>query len=105
MCQQEVVIVSAVRTPIGSFLGSLAPLPTVRLGAAAIKAAVEKAGIAKEEVQEVYMGNVIQAGQKQAPARQATLFAGQYHRVCLCVCVMAYRWLESMVICLAEKDS
>ena len=68
---------SAVRTPIGSFLSSLAPLPATRLGAAAIKAAVEKSGIAKEEVQEVYMGNVCQGGQKQAPARQATLFAGR----------------------------
>ena len=74
---QEVVIVSAVRTPIGSFLSSLSPLPAPRLGAAAIKGAVEAAGIPKEEVQEVYMGNVIQAGQKQAPARQATLFAGK----------------------------
>jgi acetyl-CoA C-acetyltransferase len=72
----DVVIASAVRTPIGSFLSSLAPLPTTRLGAIVIEKAVEQAGISKDAVQEVYMGNVIQAGQKQAPARQATLFAG-----------------------------
>ncbi|XP_053166955.1 acetyl-CoA acetyltransferase, mitochondrial [Hemicordylus capensis] len=72
----EVVIVSAVRTPIGSFQGSLYSLPATRLGSIAIKGAIERAGIPMEEVKEVYMGNVIQAGQGQAPARQATLGAG-----------------------------
>ncbi|XP_068122993.1 acetyl-CoA acetyltransferase, mitochondrial [Hyperolius riggenbachi] len=72
----EVVIASAVRTPIGSFQGSLASLPATQLGSVAIKAAVEKAGIPAQEVNEVYMGNVIQAGQGQAPSRQATLGAG-----------------------------
>lgn len=65
------------RTPIGSFLSSLAPVPTTRLGAVVIEGAIQQAGIPKDAVQEVYMGNVIQAGQKQAPARQATLYAGQ----------------------------
>lgn len=72
----EVVIASAVRTPIGSFQGSLSSLPATKLGSIAIKAAVEKAGISAEEVNEVYMGNVLQAGQGQAPSRQATLGAG-----------------------------
>jgi acetyl-CoA C-acetyltransferase len=73
---QEVYIVSAVRTPIGSFNGSLASVSATKLGAAAIKAAVEKAGIKPEDVNEVFMGNVLQAGLGQAPARQAALFAG-----------------------------
>lgn len=73
---KEVYIISAVRTPIGSFGGSLAGLPSTRLGAIAIKAAVEKAGIKPEEVQEIFMGNVLPAGAGQAPARQAALFAG-----------------------------
>ncbi|KAM4828173.1 acetyl-CoA acetyltransferase, mitochondrial [Thomomys bottae] len=72
----EVVIVSATRTPIGSFLGSLSSLPATKLGSVAIKDAVEKAGIPKEEVKEAYMGNVIQGGQGQAPTRQAVLGAG-----------------------------
>ncbi|XP_053985895.1 acetyl-CoA acetyltransferase, mitochondrial isoform X3 [Hylaeus volcanicus] len=72
----DVVIVSAVRTPIGSFLGGLSNVPAPKLGAAAIQAAVERAGVSKEQVTEVYMGNVCQAFEGQAPARQATLFAG-----------------------------
>ena len=73
---QEVYILSAVRTPIGSFNGSLASVSATKLGAAAIKAAVEKAGIKPEEVDEVFMGNVLQAALGQAPARQAALYAG-----------------------------
>ena len=73
---KEVVIVSAVRTPMGSFGGALSSLSATQLGAAAIKGAVEKAGIKSEEVNEVYMGNVLQANLGQAPARQAALFAG-----------------------------
>lgn len=73
---KEVVIVSAVRTPIGSFGGALSSLSATQLGAAAIKGAVEKAGIKTEEVNEVYMGNVLQASLGQAPARQAAMFAG-----------------------------
>ncbi|XP_054723819.1 acetyl-CoA acetyltransferase, mitochondrial-like [Uloborus diversus] len=72
----DVVIVSAVRTPIGSFRSSLASLTASRLGAIAVEGAVEKAGISKEDVQEVYMGQVLQAGAGQAPARQAALGAG-----------------------------
>tara|TARA_B100000900_G_scaffold414020_1_gene439469 strand:- start:2402 stop:3580 length:1179 start_codon:yes stop_codon:yes gene_type:complete len=73
---KEVVIVSAVRTPIGSFGGVLSSLSATQLGATAIKGAVEKAGIKTEEVNEVYMGNVLQANLGQAPARQAAMFAG-----------------------------
>ena len=72
----EVVIVSAVRTPIGSFLGSLSSVPATRLGATAIKGALEKANIDPQLVNEVFMGNVLQAGLGQAPARQASMFAG-----------------------------
>lgn len=73
---KEVFIVSAVRTPIGSFLGSLSSIPAPKLGAFAIKGALEKINLAPEFIQEVYMGNVLQAGEGQAPARQAALFAG-----------------------------
>lgn len=76
MEMKEVYIVSAVRTPIGSFNGSLSSIPAPKLGATAIKAALEKKGINKEEVQEVFMGNVLQANLGQAPARQAAIFAG-----------------------------
>ncbi len=76
MAGREVVIVGAARTPIGSFLGSLAAVPAPRLGAVAIRAALERAGVAPAAVEEVVMGNVLQAGVGQAPARQAALFAG-----------------------------
>ena len=70
------VIVSAARTPIGKFLGALSPLSAPELGAVAIRAALERAGIEGGEVQEVIMGNVVQGGVGQAPARQASLKAG-----------------------------
>eukprot|EP01132_Coremiostelium_polycephalum_P022674 gene22674-26921_t len=73
---KEVVIVSAVRTPIGSFGGSLASLSAPQLGAIAIKAAIEKAGIQASDVQEVFMGNVLSANIGQAPATQAAKYAG-----------------------------
>lgn len=73
---REVVIVSAVRTPIGSFGGSLSGFSATQLGGLAIKAAVEKAGIGPADVQEVYMGNVLSANIGQAPATQAAKFAG-----------------------------
>ncbi|MHA4895468.1 acetyl-CoA C-acyltransferase [Pedobacter sp. PWIIR3] len=73
---KEVVIVSAVRTPIGSFGGSLAGFSATQLGGFAIKAAVERAGIKSSDVQEVYMGNVLSANLGQAPATQAAKFAG-----------------------------
>jgi len=72
----EVVIVSAARTPIGSFGGCLSALSATQLGAAAIKAAVERAGINPSQVQEVFMGNVLSANLGQAPATQAAKFAG-----------------------------
>jgi len=73
---KEVVIVSAVRTPMGSFGGSLSSVSATKLGAVAIKGAIENAGIDKNIINEVYMGNVLQANLGQAPARQAAIFAG-----------------------------
>ncbi len=73
---KEVYIVSAVRTPIGSFGGALSTVPAPRLGAAAIKGALSKINLDPKEVNEVYMGNVLQANLGQAPARQAAIFAG-----------------------------
>jgi acetyl-CoA C-acetyltransferase len=72
----NVYLVSAARTPIGKFGGSLADVPATTLGGIAIKAAVERAGVPADAVDEVYMGQVIQAGAGQAPARQAALKAG-----------------------------
>jgi acetyl-CoA C-acetyltransferase len=82
MESKEVFIVSAVRTPIGSFGGSLKDIPATKLGAIAIKAAVEKAGINPAAVKEVYMGCVLQANLGQAPARQAAIYAGLPENVC-----------------------
>lgn len=73
---KKVVIVSAARTPIGSFMGALSSVPAPKLGAVAIKGALEKIGLKPELVEEVLMGNVVQAGTGQAPARQAAIFAG-----------------------------
>ena len=73
---KKVVIVSAVRTPIGSFMGSLSTLSATKLGAIAIKGALDKINLDASLVQEVYMGNVVQAGVGQAPARQAAIAAG-----------------------------
>ena len=87
---QDVFVLSAARTPIGSFLGSLSSLSANALGAVSIKAAVERAEIPAARVEHVWMGNVLQAGQGQAPARQASLGAGlpkgtgcvTLHKVC-----------------------
>ncbi|WP_109696973.1 acetyl-CoA C-acyltransferase [Chitinophaga deserti] len=73
---KEVFIVSVARTPIGAFNGALASVPATTLGATVITAALERAGVNKEQVQEVYMGNVISANIGQAPANQASLYAG-----------------------------
>jgi len=73
---RDVVIVGAARTAIGSFLGSLSAVPAPKLGATAIKAAVERAGLQPGDIQLVHMGEVLQAGVGQAPARQAAKFAG-----------------------------
>lgn len=73
---KEVVVVSAVRTPIGSFMGALSNVPAPKLGAIAIKGALAKINLDPNLVEEVLMGNVVQAGTGQAPARQAAIFAG-----------------------------
>lgn len=73
---KKVVIVSAVRTPIGSFMGSLSTVPATQLGAIAIRGALDKIKLDPNLVDEVLMGNVVQAGNGQAPARQAAIFAG-----------------------------
>ena len=73
---KEVVILSAARTPIGSFMGALSAIPAPRLGAVAIKAALERAKVKPDQVDQVIMGNVLSAGIGQAPARQASIYAG-----------------------------
>ncbi|XP_028414387.1 acetyl-CoA acetyltransferase, mitochondrial-like [Dendronephthya gigantea] len=73
---QDIVIVSAARTPVGSFRSSLSSVPATKLGSVAIQAAIERAGISNGDVQEVFMGNVCSAGAGQAPTRQAALGAG-----------------------------
>ena len=87
---KNLVILSAARTPVGSFLGKLSSLPAPALGSVAIRAALERAGVKPGEVEQVVFGNVLQAGQGQAPARQASLGAGipnsvpcvTVHKVC-----------------------
>lgn len=76
MTNKEVYIISAVRTPMGSFLGSFASIPATKLGSIAIKGALEKSNVPVDAIDEVFMGNVLQAGVGQAPARQAALGAG-----------------------------
>src|SRR3989440_616696 len=107
---QEVVIVGAARTPIGAFQGSLSSLPAPRLGAVAIKAALERAGVKPEEVKTVFMGHVLQGGVGQAPARQASLYAGIPKTVpCVTVNKVCGSGLEAVieaarVIALGEVD-
>jgi acetyl-CoA C-acetyltransferase len=74
--ENEAVILSAARTPIGKFQGSLSSVPATQLGAIAVRAAVERAGINPEEIEEIIMGNVVQAGEGQAPARQSGILGG-----------------------------
>jgi acetyl-CoA C-acetyltransferase len=74
--EHEAVILSAARTAIGKFQGGLSSIPATRLGAEVVKAAVKRAGIDPKDIEEVLMGNVVQAGNGQAPARQAAIFAG-----------------------------
>ncbi|UUV20745.1 thiolase family protein [Paenimyroides aestuarii] len=78
---KKVVIVSAARTAIGSFMGALSSVPATKLGAAAIKGALDKINLDPNKVEEVLMGNVVQAGVGQAPARQAAILAGLSHSV------------------------
>jgi acetyl-CoA C-acetyltransferase len=95
---RDVVIVGAARTSIGSFLGSLASVPATRLGATAIKAAIERAGVAPAEVGLVHMGMVLPAGVGQAPARQAALFAGLPQSVpCVTVNKVCGSGLEAVI--------
>jgi acetyl-CoA C-acetyltransferase len=108
--KQEVVIVGAARTPIGAFQGALASVPAPRLGATAIKAALERAGVAPDQVKTVFMGQVLQGGVGQAPARQAALYAGIPKTVpCVTVNKVCGSGLESVieaarVIALGEAD-
>ncbi len=107
---REVVIVSAVRTPIGSFGGSLAEVSATQLGAAAVKSAVERAGIDPKLVTEAYMGAVLQANLGQAPARQAIKFAGLPNEVqCttvnkVCASGMKSTMLATQSILLGDND-
>src|SRR5947207_3017046 len=95
----EIVILSATRTPLGSFQGALASIPAPRLGAAAIRGAVAKAAVPAEDVTDVFMGNVLQAGLGQAPARQAAIYAG-LSRATRCVTVhkVCGSGLESVIL-------
>lgn len=96
---KEVVIVSAVRTPVGSYLGSLSSLKAPELGAIVIKEAVKRAGIKPEDVSEVIMGCVLPAGVGQAPARQAAIFAGLPDSVpCLTINKVCGSGLKSVML-------
>jgi acetyl-CoA C-acetyltransferase len=77
----EIVLLSATRTPLGAFQGAFANVPAARLGATAIKGAVAQAGVNPADITDCLMGNVLQAGQGQAPARQAAIYAGLPHSV------------------------
>ncbi len=107
---KEVVIVSAARTPIGSFMGSLSTVPAPKLGSVAIKGALEKINLKPELVQEVLMGNVVQAGEGQAPARQAALGAGiPNHIPCTTVNKVCASGMKAMIfaaqsIALGDSD-
>ncbi|MDQ3037888.1 MAG: acetyl-CoA C-acetyltransferase [Myxococcota bacterium] len=81
MSKREVFIVAAARTPVGSFQGALSEVPAVRLGATAIGAALARSGLSADDVDETFMGNVLTAGEGQAPARQAARLAGIPDRV------------------------
>jgi acetyl-CoA C-acetyltransferase len=107
---KEVYIVSAVRTPIGSFNGTLSGIAAPKLGAVAITGALDKISLDKNEVQEVYMGNVLQANLGQAPARQAAIFAGLCNNVpCttinkVCASGMKATMLGAQSIMLGDND-
>lgn len=107
---KEVYIVSAARTAMGSFNGSLSSIPAPKLGAAAIEGALSKINLDKDEVQEVFMGNVIQANLGQAPARQAAIFAGLNENTPsttinkVCASGMKATMFGAQAIMLGEKD-
>jgi acetyl-CoA C-acetyltransferase len=99
MNTNEVVIVSACRSPIGSLAGSLSSVPATRLGATVVKEAMTRAGLASDQIDEVIMGNVLPAGLGQAPARQAALFAGLPKSVeCLTINKMCGSGLKSVML-------
>ena len=92
-------IISSARTPIGSLLGSLQDLSAPQLGAVAIKAAVERAGLAPDQIDEVIMGNVLAGGVGQAPARQAAIFAGlSNHTACMTINKVCGSGLKSVML-------
>ena len=108
---KEVYIVSAVRTPLGSFGGSLSGLSATQLGSIVIKSAVEKAGIKSDVVNEVFFGNVLSANLGQAPARQASIFAGIPNTVpCttvnkVCASAMKATMIGAQTIMLGDNDT
>ena len=107
---KEVVIVSVARTPIGSFMGSLSTIPAPKLGAIAIKGALEKINLDSNLVEEVFMGNVVSAGLGQAPAKQAAIYAGIPNTVpCttvnkVCASGMKAIMLAAQTIALGDTD-
>ena len=95
----EIVILSAARTPLGAFQGALASLPAPRLGAAAIRAAITRAGVAPANITDLFMGQVLQAGAGQAPARQAAIHAGLSNSVrCVTVHKVCGSAMESVIL-------
>ena len=99
MSQKEVVIASVARTPIGSFMGSLSSIPAPKLGAVAIKGALQKINLDPSLVEEVFMGNVVSAGLGQAPARQAAMFAGiPNHAPCTTVNKVCASGMKSIML-------
>ena len=96
---KEVVIVSAVRTPMGSFGGALSSVPATKLGAFAIEGAIEKIKLDKNIIDEVFMGNVLQANLGQAPARQAAIFAGLSENIpCTTINKVCSSGMKSIII-------
>lgn len=96
---QSVYVVAAARTPIGSFQGSLAELTGPRLGAAAIAAALERSKLPAALIEHVWMGNVLQAGEGQAPARQAAIHAGLPQQVpCVTINKVCGSSLEALIL-------
>ena len=96
---KEVVIVSAVRTPMGSFGGVFSSLSATKLGSYAIKGAIDKCGIDKQLIDEVFMGNVLQANLGQAPARQAAIEAGLSDKIpCTTVNKVCSSGMKSIMI-------
>ncbi len=96
---RDVVILGPARTPIGSYLGTLSTIPAPKLGATTIKESLKRAGIEPEQVDEVIMGNVLQGGVGQAPARQAAIFAGLPYKVeCMTIHKVCGSGLKSVMV-------